>query len=137
LQPWVAASEAGGLSQRAFCAQHGIAVGTLRHWREPAPDALAGAASMLRQGARLILVQGFGEEPCRVSGVTPITAADLSVASPPELMPQTFRDLVAADKKVQDGRLCLVLLQGIGTNLVNGDFDPANLVETLSQARQR
>ncbi len=63
-----------------------------------------------------------------------ITAAGLPVAPPPELTPQAFRDLMAVDKKVQDGRLRLVLLQGIGTSLVTGNFDLAKLDETLSQA---
>jgi 3-dehydroquinate synthase len=62
-----------------------------------------------------------------------IAAAGLPFAPPPELTPQVFRDLMAVDKKVQDGRLRLVLLQGIGTSLVTGDFDLAKLDETLSQ----
>lgn len=62
-----------------------------------------------------------------------IAAAGLPVAPPPELTPQTFRDLMAVDKKVQDGRLRLVLLQGIGSSLVTGDFDLAKLDETLGQ----
>ena len=41
---------------------------------------------------------------------------------------------MAVDKKVQDGRLRLVLLKGIGTSLVTGDFDRAKLDETLGQA---
>jgi 3-dehydroquinate synthase len=41
---------------------------------------------------------------------------------------------MAVDKKVQDGRLRLVLLQGIGASLVTGDFDLAKLDETLHQA---
>ncbi len=63
-----------------------------------------------------------------------IAAAGLPVAPPPELTPQALRDLMAVDKKVQDGRLRLVLLQGIGTSLVTGDFDLTKLDETLSQA---
>ena len=63
-----------------------------------------------------------------------IAAAGLPVVPPPELTPQAFRDLMAVDKKVQDGRLRLVLLQGIGTSLVTGNFDLAKLDETLSQA---
>lgn len=62
-----------------------------------------------------------------------IAAAGLPVAPPPELTPQSFHDLMAVDKKVQDGRLRLVLLQGIGSSLVTGDFDLAKLDETLGQ----
>ena len=63
-----------------------------------------------------------------------IAAAGLPTAPPRELSPATFRDLMAVDKKVQDGRLRLVLLQGIGASLVTGDFDLAKLDETLHQA---
>ena len=63
-----------------------------------------------------------------------IAAAGLPPAPPKELTPQTFRDLMAVDKKVQDGRLRLVLLQGIGVSLVTGEFDLAKLDETLNQA---
>ena len=63
-----------------------------------------------------------------------IAAAGLPTAPPPDLGPQAFRDLMAVDKKVQDGRLRLVLLKGLGTSLVTGDFDRAKLDETLGQA---
>jgi 3-dehydroquinate synthase len=41
---------------------------------------------------------------------------------------------MAVDKKVQDGRLRLVLLKGIGRALVTADFYPEKLGETLSGA---
>jgi len=62
-----------------------------------------------------------------------ITAAGLPTAPPVELSPQAFRDLMAVDKKVQNGRLRLVLLKGIGSSLVTGEFDLAKLDETLGQ----
>ena len=61
-----------------------------------------------------------------------IAAARLPVDPPPQIGPEQFRDLMAVDKKVQDGRLRLVLLQGIGRGLVTGDFDRAKLGETLA-----
>jgi len=61
-----------------------------------------------------------------------IAAARLPVDPPSEIGPERFRDLMAVDKKVQDGRLRLVLLQGIGRSLVTGDFDPSKLEETLA-----
>jgi len=63
-----------------------------------------------------------------------IAAARLPVDPPPDLSPARFRELMAVDKKVQAGRLRLVLLKGIGTSLVTADFDPARLDETLSAA---
>jgi len=62
-----------------------------------------------------------------------IAAARLPVDPPPDLGPNRFRALMAVDKKVQDGRLRLVLLKGIGESLVTGDFDPSKLDETLAR----
>ena len=45
---------------------------------------------------------------------------------------QAFKDIMAVDKKVQDGRLRLILLKGpLGSCVVTGDFDPAALEATL------
>jgi 3-dehydroquinate synthase len=45
---------------------------------------------------------------------------------------QAFKDLMSVDKKVQAGKLRLVLLKGpLGGCVVTGDFDPAKLDETL------
>ena len=44
---------------------------------------------------------------------------------------------MAVDKKVQDGRLRLVLMKGIGKSLVTGDFDPQALEATLSHSTGR
>ena len=63
-----------------------------------------------------------------------IAAAGLPTAPPPELDAQRFRQLMAVDKKVQDGRLRLVLLKGIGASLVSADYDLTKLDETLRPA---
>ena len=63
-----------------------------------------------------------------------IAAARLPVDAPADLTPDRFRELMAIDKKVQDGRLRLVLLKGIGEALVTGDFDPDALDATLGRA---
>jgi len=45
---------------------------------------------------------------------------------------QAFKDIMAVDKKVQDGKLRLILLKGpLGSCVVTGDFDPAALEATL------
>jgi 3-dehydroquinate synthase len=45
----------------------------------------------------------------------------------------SFKELMSVDKKVQAGKLRLVLLQGpLGGCVVTGDFDPAKLDETLA-----
>jgi 3-dehydroquinate synthase len=63
-----------------------------------------------------------------------IAAAGLPTRPPDELGPRRFRALMAVDKKVQDGRLRLVLLRGIGRSLITADFDPRHLEETLARA---
>jgi 3-dehydroquinate synthase len=60
--------------------------------------------------------------------------ARLPVSPPPEMIPGRFLDLMAGDKKVQAGRLRLVLLQGIGRAVVTADFDPTLLHTTLAEA---
>ena len=45
---------------------------------------------------------------------------------------QQFLDTMAVDKKVQDGRLRLILLRGpLGSCVITGDFDTSKLHETL------
>lgn len=66
----------------------------------------------------------------RIRGL--IASAGLPVDPPGELDSKRFRDLMATDKKVLDGRLRLVLLRGIGKALVTADFDAAKLAETLA-----
>ena len=48
-----------------------------------------------------------------------------------------FRNIMAVDKKVQDGKLRLILLKGpLGSCVVTGDFDPAALDATLDAFTQ-
>ncbi len=64
-----------------------------------------------------------------------IAAARLPVAPPTQIGPERFRELMAVDKKVQAGRLRLVLMTEIGKALVTADFDPEKLDQTLAGAR--
>jgi 3-dehydroquinate synthase len=43
------------------------------------------------------------------------------------------RELMALDKKVQGGRVRLVLLKGLGNALVTADYDPAALDAVLAE----
>ena len=63
-----------------------------------------------------------------------ISRAGLPVAPPPDLTADRFLELMAVDKKVQDGRVRLVLLKSIGESLVTDRFDPALLRATLDAA---
>ncbi len=57
--------------------------------------------------------------------------ADLPTSPPATLEVQRFRDLMAVDKKVREGRLRLVLLERIGAALVTSDFPDRALDATL------
>ena len=61
-----------------------------------------------------------------------IQAARLPVAPPTGLSAERFKQIMAGDKKVLQGQLRLVLLQGIGTSVVTADFDPGALDNTLN-----
>ena len=61
-----------------------------------------------------------------------IGAARLPVDPPPDLGKDRYLELMAIDKKVQDGRLRLVLLKSIGEAIVTGNFDPSVLNATLT-----
>lgn len=59
--------------------------------------------------------------------------AGLPVTPPKGMTAATFKDLMAVDKKVEAGKLRLVLLKGpLSSCVVTGDFDPAKLDETLA-----
>ena len=64
-----------------------------------------------------------------------IRRAGLPAAAPAELPADRLRALMAVDKKVQAGRLRLVLLEAIGRAVVTGDFDPDALAATLAECR--
>ncbi len=53
----------------------------------------------------------------------------------PSISIEKMKDLMAVDKKVQDGQIRLVLLKAIGEALVTDDFDAALLDHTLEQCQ--
>jgi 3-dehydroquinate synthase len=57
--------------------------------------------------------------------------ARLPTHAPAELSPERFLELMAVDKKVQDGTLRLVLLEAIGHAVVTADYPMEKLRETL------
>ncbi len=64
-----------------------------------------------------------------------IERARLPVQAPPMLTAAQFRALMSVDKKVQAGKLRLVLLKSIGEAIITGDVPAAALDETLVAAR--
>lgn len=60
-----------------------------------------------------------------------LTAAGLPCVPPPEMHTDQFLQLMSVDKKVLDGRLRLVLMQGIGGAKISDDFPVQVLKDTL------
>jgi len=64
-----------------------------------------------------------------------VTQAGLPAAAPDSIAADRLLELMAVDKKVEAGRLRLVLVRGIGDATITADFDPAALRQTLEQCR--
>ena len=62
-----------------------------------------------------------------------LEAAKLPVKTPTELDSTRFMELMSVDKKVQAGKIRLVLLKDIGSSLVSDDYSPELLKETLNE----
>jgi 3-dehydroquinate synthase len=58
--------------------------------------------------------------------------AALPTQAPNELSPEDFLSLMSVDKKVKEGVIRLVLMQGIGESIITDDYDKKKLEETLS-----
>ena len=58
----------------------------------------------------------------------------LSTKPPKEMMPSDFKKLMWRDKKVQNGRLRLVLLERLGKALIDDKFSQLSLDSTLEKA---
>ncbi|MTI51163.1 MAG: 3-dehydroquinate synthase [Alcanivorax sp.] len=66
-----------------------------------------------------------------------LAAWKLPVTAPQDMARADFSELMALDKKVQNGRLRLVLLNQIGDALVTGEYDPNALTRTLEAFCER
>lgn len=58
-------------------------------------------------------------------------AANLPIAAP-SLGVERYLDLMGLDKKVENGKIRLILQQGIGKSVITSDYDAEKLKETLS-----
>ena len=74
-----------------------------------------------------------GEQVGRILAL--LERAHLPLAPPPDLTADDFLSLMAVDKKVQDGRLRLILLRGLGQGVIADDVDSVRLRETLEARR--
>ena len=87
----------------------------------------AGTVMALEMSHRL----GWLSAAERDRGIRLLRRAGLPVVPPAEMTAEDFMEHMAVDKKVLDGRLRLVLLQGLGNAVVTGDFPREILDATL------
>ena len=66
---------------------------------------------------------------------TVLQDAGLPVRAPQSLAPGRMLELMAVDKKAQEGRLRLVLLEAIGEAVVTSEFERSALERTLAECR--
>ena len=67
--------------------------------------------------------------------IVPIVLFVPDQTPPPDLTADDFLRLMAVDKKVQDGRLRLILLRELGQGVIADGVDPVRLRETLEARR--
>jgi 3-dehydroquinate synthase len=67
---------------------------------------------------------------------TLIQRAGLPVRAPASLDPAAMLEVMAVDKKAQEGMIRLVLLKAVGDAVVTADYDSAMLREVLDGYRQ-
>lgn len=63
-----------------------------------------------------------------------IARAKLPVSPPTAMTVAQFKDLMAVDKKVENGKLRLVLLKGLGAALTTADFDASTFEAFLNES---
>jgi len=88
------------------------------------------AAGMV-MAADLSFRLGWIEKAAVDRTVAILEQASLPVACPKGMTPDRFKELMAVDKKVLDGKLRLVLLRGIGEAITTSDFQLQQLDATL------
>ena len=74
------------------------------------------------------------EEVARIEAL--IRRARLPTRAPKSLSSAQLRELMNVDKKVEAGKLKLVLPKGLGQSVITAEFPPAALLETLEQCRE-
>ncbi len=74
------------------------------------------------------------EEFARIEAL--VRRARLPTRAPKSLSSAQLRELMSVDKKVEAGKLKLVLPKGLGQSVITAEFPPAKLLETLEQCRE-
>lgn len=92
-------------------------------------------ATGMCMAARLSVAMGWLDEDDQQRIETLLSRFGLPL-NPPEIPAPRFMDIMSVDKKNQNGRIRLVLLNGIGEAVVTSEFDPDALQRILAR-RQR
>ena len=82
--------------------------------------------------AKLSQAHGWVSESEVKSIQTLLKKANLPVDPPKEISAQQFNQLMAIDKKVQDGALHLILMKSLGNSIISSDFDKNALQRVLA-----
>ncbi len=88
-------------------------------------------AAGMAMAARCSADLGWLSEADRDRALALLAAAGLPTGRPPELDAVQLRDFMASDKKVSEGRVRLVLLDGIGAARLTADYPASALRVTL------
>ncbi len=91
----------------------------------------------MAMAARMSEAMGWLDPADRERAESLIARAGLQLHPPEQIDAARFRELMAIDKKVVNGRLRLVLLQAIGAAVVTADFPPEALEATLPVTSSR
>lgn len=94
-----------------------------------------GVSAGMMQAVYMSKLMGNLTEADQIRIAKLIEAADLPTLPPKEMSKQQFLDLMAGDKKVQAGKIRLVLLKAIGEAYVTGDYPVDLLNRTLDEYR--
>jgi len=92
-----------------------------------------GVGAGICMAASLSQKAGWLSESEKKRIVALIKRAGLPIEPPTQLSPGRFKELMLVDKKVLDGNLRLILLQGIGKSLVTDNFKHDDLTATLNE----
>ncbi|ASK36534.1 3-dehydroquinate synthase [Alcanivorax sp. N3-2A] len=113
----------------------GHAMETFTHYRDWLHGEAVAAGMVM--AAHLSAGQGWLEAADVERVRAALAAWKLPVTAPRGMAVEDFEELMALDKKVQNGRLRLVLLKQIGNALVTAEYDPNALMRTLEAFCER
>lgn len=91
-------------------------------------------ATGMIMAADLSLRHGWIDKNVKQRAIKLLEQAHLPIQSPQEMTPEQYMDIMAIDKKVDQGKIKLILLKAMGEAVISSDYDPGLLKETLNNA---